>query len=71
MKKYNVTLHLIRDYYKDENGDRDYDQPILEMKEFTVEAENENEALNKAYALDKTKYSVWESYADEINEDKL
>lgn len=69
MKKYKVYIHLIRGYYKDEEGNDDYENPNCEIKQFEVEAENEAQAIQKAMQLETSKYSIYESYADEIDND--
>ena len=46
MKKYNVVIELVRGYYPaNEDGDQD---PIIERKEFDVEAENEQRAYRRS-----------------------
>lgn len=61
MKRWNVTISLIRGYFPD--GD-----PNCELKRFTVEADTEDEAINKAKELETSHYSIEEIYADEIED---
>ena len=59
MNLYNVSLHLIIRY--DEEG-----EPVCQLKEFEVAAETEHKAIMKARELDKSKYSINEEYADQV-----
>lgn len=61
MKKYLVTLVLIVGYY-----DNEYNEPRLRFSEITVEAATELNAIKQAKDLDRTGFSVWESYCEEI-----
>ncbi len=66
MKKYNVVIELVRGYYPaNEDGNQD---PIIERKEFDVEAENEQKAIEEAKKLETSLLSVFDSYAEEITE---
>lgn len=61
MKTYLVTLALIIGYY-----DEDYNEPKLYYAEHLVQAHSEDDAKRAARQMDKTSYSVYESYAEEI-----
>lgn len=63
MKKYNVTISLIRGYYNDEDK-----TPNCEIKQFEVQADTEEEAITKAKELENSHYSIEEIYADEIDD---
>ena len=61
-KKWLVTIVLIVGYYNHDN-----DKPRLRYDKYEVEAETEKEAIDKAKELDKTLFSVWESYAEKTS----
>lgn len=63
MKQYNVQLHLIMGYY-----DEEYNEPKIQIQEYRIEAESEEDAIRKAKQLDRSKLSVYDSQADEVNE---
>ncbi len=62
MKKYEVTILLMV------NPFRDIDEEAPETKPVTIEVEanDEDEAIEKAKSQEKSNLSVWESYATEI-----
>ena len=64
MKTFEVTLLLVI------NAPRDFEatEPQTKRVEYTVEAETEGEARTKAKEMDKSGLSIWESYADEVEE---
>lgn len=62
MKKFEATIVLVVGHQRDEEN-----TPILKYQKFEVEADNEEDAINKAKLLETSLYSVWESYADEID----
>ena len=63
MKKYNVTLAHILGYYDDEDN-----TPKLKLTEVIIDAEDEEKAIKKAMDEDKTHWSIYECYDDEIEE---
>jgi len=63
MKKYNVTISLIVGYYDDEDN-----TPKLKLQQFEVMANSETEAIKEAQKLDTSLLSVWETYANEIED---
>ena len=64
MKKYNVTIELIAGYYPaNDDGNQN---PIIESKEFEVQANDEMEAIDRAKQLETSLLSVFYSFAEEI-----
>jgi len=61
LKKYHVTLKLM----VNPSRDADSDTPETVGVVFTVDAESKAEAIRIATERDKSKASVWNSYADE------
>ncbi len=67
MKAFIVTLSLITGYTWDEKlGEYDTNAPKLKTVEYTVNAQNEQTAIAIAKHLDKSAYSIWETYACEL-----
>jgi hypothetical protein len=62
MKNYLVTIVLIIGYYDKENT-----EPKLKSVEYKVNSDKPGNTIYIAKnTLDKSSYSVWESYAEEI-----
>jgi hypothetical protein len=59
MKTYKVRIALIIGYYNDES-------PKLKNETYTVQADSEKEAIEKAKVLDTSLLSVWDIDATEI-----
>ncbi|HEV3223903.1 MAG TPA: hypothetical protein VGZ90_13535 [Puia sp.] len=59
MNKFKVVLELIVGYY-----DENYEEPKLRRQEYEVMATDERDAINQAKQLDKTSFSIWDTYAD-------
>lgn len=63
MRNYKVTLSHIVGYYNDEDN-----TPRLKLTEVIIHAESEEEAIRRATIEDKTDWSVYESYAEELED---
>lgn len=62
MKTFAVTLVLIIRYLDEAHG---Y-EPVTKESNFTVEAETQSDAIQKAKKLNTSKLSIYESYATEL-----
>jgi hypothetical protein len=64
MKKYNVTILLV----VNPSRDVELETPETKQVEFEVMANSEREAIEEAKKLETSSLSVWETYAEEIED---